>query len=183
MNLPNILTILRIFLAPVFLIFFLMDDPIMKIISLCVVFLAELCDFFDGYIARKYRMVTKIGKIIDPLADSIFHFFVFIGFYLLGYAQLWMLVVIFVRSIFIAYLRWLATKQDRYISAKKIGKLKTAIQALAIVIIMGMSIAKYWWAIPHLQLIALISMGLVTIITAVSIIPYIKDNRDIFSKA
>ncbi|MEJ2506510.1 MAG: CDP-alcohol phosphatidyltransferase family protein [Ignavibacteriaceae bacterium] len=69
MTLPNQLTILRIFLSPVFLFLFLQDEPMLKQISLIVFIIAALSDWYDGWLARKFNYITEWGKFMDPLAE------------------------------------------------------------------------------------------------------------------
>ena len=71
MILPNQLTVLRIILTPVFVYLFLMDDPVLKQISLGVFIIAAITDWYDGWLARKFNYITAWGKFLDPLADKI----------------------------------------------------------------------------------------------------------------
>ena len=179
MNIPNLMSGSRIFIAPFFMLFFLIDNPYAKLTSLLIVLFAEITDVLDGYIARKKGWKTELGKILDPLADSIFHFTVFLSFLVSGYADIWMVLIIFMRNGAISQIRWLAATKNRYISAKIIGKMKTMVQAIVIMAITSMATINYWLVVPYMAQISYVMMGLVTIITALSIIPYIRDNMDI----
>lgn len=105
MILPNQLTVLRIILTPVFVYLFLMDDPVLKQISLGVFILAAITDWYDGWLARKFNYITAWGKFLDPLADKILTSSAFFAFVFLGVLPLWMVIVIAARDFFVTFLR------------------------------------------------------------------------------
>lgn len=128
MSLPNQLSLLRIVLAPVFLYFFLSENVFYKKLSLLVFFIAVSTDWYDGWHARKYGLVSKVGIFLDPLADKVLTSFAFIGFYLLGIMPLWMVIVIVVRDIIITLLRSYEEIKGRTMKTSYIAKTKTFVQ-------------------------------------------------------
>jgi len=128
MILPNQLTILRIALTPVFLFFFLSDDPVFKIISLGIYIIAALTDWYDGWLARKFNYITNWGKFWDPLADKILTSTAFIGFVILGIIPLWMVLIIILRDLIITALRAYAEYKDISFPTSYYAKWKTFVQ-------------------------------------------------------
>ena len=105
MNVPNILTVFRILLTPLFIYLLFNDFLFSNFFALLVFVLASITDAYDGYYARKYNVETEIGNFLDPLADKILVSSAFISFYLLGLIDLWMVVVILFRDLIITLLR------------------------------------------------------------------------------
>ncbi len=128
MTIPNILSIIRIILSPVFIIFFLKDDPFSRRISLLIFFIAVLTDWYDGWHARKYKSITNFGIFIDPLADKVLTSFAFYLFYLLGFMPLWMLVIIVLRDIVVTFIRSYDEYKGLIMKTSFIAKTKTFIQ-------------------------------------------------------
>ncbi len=135
MSFPNQLSLLRIILAPVFLFLFLSENPFNKKLSLIVFFIAVLTDWYDGWHARKFGQVSKIGIFLDPLADKILTSAAFIGFYIFEIMPLWMVMVIVVRDITITVLRSIQELQGKTMKTSFIAKTKTFIQMTYIFLI------------------------------------------------
>ena len=136
MNLPNKLTLARILLSPVFMVFFLVDNVYSRYFATLIFLFAALTDLYDGYIARKYGVVTGFGKFMDPLADKILVSTAFISFVALGYVKAWMILVIIVREFFITGLRSLAAYKGMVIMPTILAQVKTFSQMLVISIIL-----------------------------------------------
>lgn len=136
MNLPNILTLFRIVLVFVFIKLFLTATQ-NSMLAACFVFaLASITDYLDGYIARKYNLITGFGKIMDPIADK---FLILTALYLFAGARLipvWMFVVISIREISITVLRLFALKRKDVLAAENLGKIKTVSQIVVISVIL-----------------------------------------------
>lgn len=135
-NLPNVLTIVRILLVPVFVILMAIDGAWenMRYISLGVFVLAAVTDWLDGIIARKKGLVTKFGKLMDPLADKIL---VAAGFIMLTGMDIipaWVTVIVVGRDFLLNTLRMFGTDAGETIAAGVSGKIKTAFQMLTIVL-------------------------------------------------
>lgn len=136
MNTPNKLTLSRIVLSPVFMVFFLMDNVYCRALSLLIFAVASLTDLWDGYLARKYGIETNFGKFMDPLADKILTTTAFISFLALGYVKAWMVMAIIFREFSITGLRSLAAYRGLVISPTMTAKLKTVMQMITIVTIL-----------------------------------------------
>ncbi|MFH1277382.1 MAG: CDP-diacylglycerol--glycerol-3-phosphate 3-phosphatidyltransferase [Candidatus Eisenbacteria bacterium] len=130
MNLPNKLTVARIFLSPVFMVFFLIDNLWSKYAAFLVFVVASLTDVYDGYIARKTGIVTNFGKFMDPLADKLLTSMALISLVALDlpYVFGWMVVVIVAREIFITGLRTIAAYRGLLIPSSTAAKWKTVFQ-------------------------------------------------------
>ena len=141
MNLPNILATLRIFLAPLML-WFLVDrdntlfsgwhESWLDYFAALIFVLASITDFFDGYIARSWNQITKLGSILDPLADKMLMLAGFIGLVYIGRASPWAIFLILTREFFITGLRVAMASEGKSVSASFAGKAKTVSQMFAI---------------------------------------------------
>ena len=139
MNTPNKLTILRMILVPFFLVSFYIEIKNLGsslIISTIIFVIASITDFFDGYLARKYNLVTDFGKFMDPLADKILVAAAMIC--LVGASRMpaWMAVLIISREDAISILRAIAASSGKVIAASSGGKIKTVTQIAAIIMLL-----------------------------------------------
>jgi len=135
MSFPNQLSLLRIILAPVFLYLFLSENHFYKKLSLIVFFIAVTTDWYDGWHARRYGQISKVGIFLDPLADKILTSIAFIGFYKLGIMPLWMVILIVIRDIVITLLRSIQEAKGKTLRTSFIAKTKTFIQMTYIFLI------------------------------------------------
>lgn len=138
MNLPNKLTILRVILVPVFVVFMLV--PVFgnadRYIALAVFIIASLTDTLDGMIARKYNLITNFGKFADPLADKLLVSSAMLC--MCGtYIPVWVVIVIIGRDYIINGLRLIASDKDVVIAADIWGKVKTTCQMVMIVVLLA----------------------------------------------
>jgi CDP-diacylglycerol---glycerol-3-phosphate 3-phosphatidyltransferase len=129
---PNQLTLLRIFLTPVFVILLFSESPVNKQIALGVFIVAAITDWYDGYVARRWGFITRWGKFLDPLADKILTSAAFISFISIGYAEAWMVWVIVIRDLLVTFLRSYAEYKNSSIDTSKFAKVKTFIQLVVI---------------------------------------------------
>lgn len=142
-NLPNILSLSRVFLAPLVMVFLtlrgqfgnILGLPFGDILAGLVFTIAALTDTFDGYIARKHGMVTNLGKLIDPLADKILVIAALTSLVQLQRLPAWIVVVIISREFFVTGLRMIAASEGIVISASRGGKVKTVTQIIAILMV------------------------------------------------
>lgn len=134
MNLPNKLTILRMILVPVFIVFMALPTewvwPVYTAFGIFV--LASITDQLDGFIARKYNLVTKFGKIMDPLADKLLVAAGFVMLVGLNVIPAWIVAVIIARDFFVNGLRMFGADNNKDLAAGISGKIKTAFQLIAI---------------------------------------------------
>jgi CDP-diacylglycerol---glycerol-3-phosphate 3-phosphatidyltransferase len=131
LNLPNALSLLRLFAIPVILVCLLFPGRLGSFLAALLFSLAFITDFLDGYLARKYGTVTALGKFLDPLADKILVCMTLIMLIPLDRAPAWMVVIIVAREIAVTGLRSAAVTEGVLIQANKLGKYKTFFQALA----------------------------------------------------
>lgn len=137
MNLANKLTLIRIFLVPIFLVFIAVKDiPYGSFIATFIFILASLTDKLDGYIARSRNQVTNFGKFMDPLADKLLVTAALISLVELHVVPSWAAIVIIAREFAVSGLRSIAAAQGRVIAASWWGKIKTVIQIIAIILLL-----------------------------------------------
>jgi CDP-diacylglycerol--glycerol-3-phosphate 3-phosphatidyltransferase len=128
MNLPNQLTMLRLVLTMVFVTVTALPFPWVDSAGLVLFIIASITDYLDGYIARKYGLVTTFGKLMDPLADKILMCAAFVLIACKGFIPGWAVVVILSREFLVTGLRLIATAQGAILAADSLGKLKTILQ-------------------------------------------------------
>lgn len=136
MSLPNRLTIARIFLTFVFVFFAFQAGVIPKIIASAIFLLASLTDFYDGYYARKYNLISDFGKLMDPIADKFLILTAFFIFWVMHLVQAWMFVLILAREAAVTFARLHAMKRGKVLAAEQAGKIKTVLQIAAIITIL-----------------------------------------------
>lgn len=134
MNLPNKLSLSRIFLIPVFLVVLSLKVPYGDYIAAGVFILAACTDGLDGYIARKKGLITRLGKLLDPLADKLLISAALIALVELGRLSGWVAVVIIGREFAVTGLRSIMVGENVVIAASQLGKIKTISQVIAIVV-------------------------------------------------
>ncbi len=134
-NIPNLLSIFRILLVPLLVVILLTKFDGKEFYGLAVFLLASLTDFLDGFIARRQQKVTRLGKLLDPAADKILTSAAFISLVELGVAPAWMVVVIIAREFAVSALRSMAAAEHVVIAATLAGKVKTALQIIAIALL------------------------------------------------
>ncbi len=135
MNLPNLLTIGRIILVPIFMIALLIDTTVGHYLAALVFVVASFTDFLDGYLARKNNQITNFGKIMDPLADKLLVSAALICLVELGDAPAWIVVLILGREFAVTGLRTLAANDGIVVAASMLGKYKTVTQMIALVLL------------------------------------------------
>lgn len=133
-QLPNAITIVRILMAPVFLWMLLADggsDGALRWWAAVIFIVAIATDGIDGYLARRYEIVTDLGKLLDPIADKVLTGFAFIGLSILGELPWWITIVVLIREVGITVYRFIVVS-DHVLAAAWMGKLKTVAQAVAL---------------------------------------------------
>jgi len=184
MGAANLLTISRLILAPVFIAFFLTGRGWAAIAALAVAIAFEVTDILDGYIARRYEQVSSLGKLIDPLADSISRFSVFLAFTTETSVrgQPWpvlLVALIFYRDAIVAYTRTFAASTGVVLAARFSGKLKAVIQGGGIIIFLLVRAAAFYWdpVEPYRALVFYCMMAPITLVTVWSGFDYVLSNR------
>ncbi|MGB7998688.1 MAG: CDP-diacylglycerol--glycerol-3-phosphate 3-phosphatidyltransferase [Anaerobacillus sp.] len=191
MNLPNKITVSRIFLIPVFLIFLLAPLPFgeteiagtvllnSQLIATAIFIFASVTDWIDGYIARKHNLVTNLGKFLDPLADKLLVTSAFVSLVELGGAPAWLVVLILSREFAVTGLRLVASAEGEVLAASNLGKLKTWIQIIAIIALLIENVPFEAIGFPF----ATISLWAALIITVYSGWDYFYKNREVLLKS
>src|SRR5580704_11948740 len=149
MNLPNKLTLSRLVLTVAFLVVLFLRTQIAfsETIALLLFSAASLTDYFDGKIARRDKLITNFGILMDPLADKILVCSAFIAFVGLGWIEAWMVVIIVARELAITGLRLLAASKNLVLAAEGFGKHKTISQIVAILAILVFYSYQDWGAL------------------------------------
>jgi len=131
-NLPNSISLFRVLMVPVLMVFLLVDVPGGDIVALFVFLVAAASDFLDGYLARRSHQTTVLGAFLDPLADKLLVIAALVSLVGLGDLSAWVAMVVIARELAVSGLRMVAASQSVVISASRWGKIKTASQMLAI---------------------------------------------------
>ena len=140
-NIPNILTIFRIVLVPLFTFAVLRGGPAWTAAALAAFIIASVTDFFDGFLARRWKLVSDFGKFFDPLADKILVTAALVTFVERGFISAWYVVIILFREFAVSGIRMLAATGNGTVMAAALpGKLKTASTMVSIIIIMAVDI-------------------------------------------
>ncbi|MBU1078480.1 MAG: CDP-diacylglycerol--glycerol-3-phosphate 3-phosphatidyltransferase [Spirochaetes bacterium] len=143
-NIPNILTISRILIVPLFIILFFQKEFILQLLALIFFIIAAITDYFDGKLARKYKLESNLGKFLDPLADKLlvlaaYFCFIFVEEYRIPF---WIILIILFREFSLTGLRMMAISQNRILHTSRLGKFKAATQMTTIIIILVLMLFK-----------------------------------------
>ena len=178
MNLPNKLTILRVLMIPFFVLFMLLDPDSMtyRYIALAIFIVASLTDTLDGYIARKYHLVTNFGIFMDPLADKLLVSAAMICMVETAQLPAWVVIVIISREFIISGFRLVASDNGVVIAASYWGKVKTVVQMLMIILLI-LNLPYLWY-----QILCVVFIWLAVILTVVSLVDYLRKNREVLKE-
>jgi len=144
LNLPNMLTVLRIMLVPVLVVALLGNTPAGDVLAAIVFALASLTDFVDGYLARSRQTVTTFGKLMDPLADKLLIVAALVALVSLNRLEAWVAMVIITRELAVTVLRLGATQAGVVMEASMFGKLKTCMQIALILALIAVHGQPLW---------------------------------------
>ena len=161
LNLPNLLTVLRIMLVPVLVVALLGNTPQGDVFAAVVFALASLTDFVDGYLARARDSITNFGKLMDPLADKLLVVAALISLVSLHRLAAWVAMVIITRELAVTVLRMGASGAGVIVPASNFGKLKTCLQIAAILALIAVPGEPLWVSLLlYLALAATVISGL-----------------------
>lgn len=135
-NLPNTITLMRVGVVPFLFILLLEPGEFWSLILAVLFVIASITDFFDGYIARKYQMITTMGKFLDPIADKIIVNTAMIVMIPIGRIPAWIVAITIIRDLIVDVIRSIASSDGIYIQASIIGKQKTVTQIIAVTALM-----------------------------------------------
>lgn len=185
MSIPNVLTLFRIFLTPVFIICLFSEFFGAQLWALVIFIVASITDAYDGYFARKNNMVTDTGQFLDPLADKILVSSAFISFAIMGLIDFWMVILIIFRDLFVTSLRVLLSRKGFIMITSKIAKSKTGVQVgIIIFTLLFLSLKGFNWVslktsfnfINEYQLVYYLTM-IAVIFTMYTGYTYVQENR------
>jgi CDP-diacylglycerol--glycerol-3-phosphate 3-phosphatidyltransferase len=174
-NLPNTLTLLRIFLVPLLVVVLLTKFPNKEFWGLAIFLLAALTDLVDGIIARRTNRITVAGALLDPLADKILMSAAFISLVEMGLAPSWMVTCIVAREFAVTALRLIAIERKISIAANFFGKAKTVSQVVAVSFLIVAKKLGHWSVLADLAL--WVALGL----TIFSMLIYFWQNRHVYT--
>lgn len=178
MNLANKITLVRILMIPVFMGLMLVEFPYHMEAALAVFLTASLTDKLDGYLARKYNMITDFGKFMDPLADKLLVTGAFLVLIQLGRIEAWIVFIILTREFAVTGLRSLAAAQNVIIAASSFGKIKTVVQIVAISILL---LGNFPFSLLNLPM-DIIAVYTALIVTILSGLDYFGKNMQVLLK-
>lgn len=135
-NLPNILTSIRLALSPVIAVLLINDNPYSRYVVLFIVLFSEFTDMADGFFARKHGQVTDLGKLLDPMADSIYRDTIFLSLAVAHQVSIFLVLPILYRDSIVSTLRTVCAYNGIVQAARISGKIKAVIQAVIIIIIL-----------------------------------------------
>ena len=161
---PTYLTILRMILACLFMVFVMIPETWAKVVALVIFIVAALSDKIDGEWARRQKIVTDLGAFLDPLADKMLVNLAFLVLTYLNIVPIWVFAVIIVRDLAVDGMRMMAARSGVTIAASIYGKLKTTVQMIAIIIIL----VNLIFELPFLTVLGNIALYLALALTVFS---------------
>lgn len=198
MNLPNQLTIMRVLLIPLFVLFFYVQFKGHYFVALAVFAIASFTDYLDGHLARKYKLVTNLGKFLDPVADKILVSAAMILMltkpeFFIAHTGVWALIcagccvaLILARELMVSGFRMVAADAGIVIAADKIGKVKTVCQMVSLILLLiWAGLFEFVPASPVTEIVNYFGLGffaLATVLTVVSGVNYIIKNIEVLKR-
>ncbi|MDF2820360.1 MAG: putative rane protein [Clostridiales bacterium] len=189
MNIANRLTLIRVLLIPLFLVFMLIDFwDYNNYIAFVIFAVASYTDYLDGHLARKHNLVTNFGKFMDPLADKLLVGAALIGFVELGIVPAWIVIITISREFIISGFRLVAASQGLVMAAGWWGKVKTAVQmTMILVLLLWMNFHTYDIVILEyfdtlLKYVGIITMYASVALAIISATEYIVKNLNVLKE-
>lgn len=168
---PNLITAARLPLGPVAVACLVWGTPLGFGLAAAIALLLEITDLADGWIARRYGVVSDFGKLFDPFSDAFSRFTLFLGAYAVGAADLWMILAIYYRDSTVAFLRSIAATRNVVVAARQSGKIKAFVQGVGTQVVflsllatsLGVEAGGWmalvpWWTMLFVTLATLLSL-------------------------
>lgn len=179
MNFPNFLSSLRILIALIAPFYLIGDNMTVRIVAGAFCLVAVATDWLDGWYARKYNKITKLGKILDPIADKILVLISFSVFVYLDVLSIWWVIPIFIREIVITIYRFIFLSKNIVVAAAKSGKIKTVMQmatlAIAYIFFMTKGHFREYFS-DHYQHVLWLALAITLYLTVKSGITFLRNN-------
>mgnify|MGYP001461207277 CR=1 FL=1 len=191
MNLPNRITLARVCMIPIFVIFMVIDFPwgevqfgdvflsVEQLIATAIFIIASTTDWIDGYYARKYNLVTNLGKFLDPLADKLLVSSAFIILVEIGLAPSWVVILIISREFAVTGLRLILAGGGEVVAANMLGKIKTWTQIIAIITLLLENVPFSYMNFPFADIMLYVAL----FFTLWSGLDYFVKNKQAFSQS
>jgi CDP-diacylglycerol--glycerol-3-phosphate 3-phosphatidyltransferase len=170
LNVPNLLSLSRILSVPVFVILMLEPSPMRALMAGVVFSLASATDWLDGYLARRWGQVTKIGKLLDPVADKILIMSALVILVEIDILRAWIAIVFIAREFAVTGLRSIASSEGMVISAETLGKYKVGAQITAVVALL----LNYYLDTTWLNTIGWSALWIAMVLSVYSAVRYFK---------
>lgn len=192
MNVAHFFTLLRIFVSPIFPVLYLEHEWLgipfayVPYIMLGLLVICECSDLFDGMIARKWNLVTDLGKILDPVADTVTHISLFLTFTQgVVLLPLWFVLIFLYRELFIGALRTLCALRGVALAARFSGKIKAVMQAAvcAVIIFLMIPYSKGFISLDLFRTVCYYLTGMASLYTVISVGDYVYANRRYIGRA
>lgn len=178
MNIPNILTIIRILFIPVFVVIYYLGFYGWNIVTAILIAIASVTDYLDGAIARKYNLITDFGKLIDPIADKLLVAAALLILLDWGKVSAWVVIILIGREFIISGFRMVAAGKGVVIAAGMSGKIKTVVQMLGVILLFLNNWFFAAWNVPLGEIFIYASV----VLSVWSCGEYIIKNRDLVGK-
>lgn len=166
LTVPNALSILRAGAGPLVMVMITNGSRMSLWLALVVMVIAEASDVVDGFVARNFDQESRLGSLIDPVCDSIYHLTVFLAFLSVGWIPAWMVYMIYARDLAVPYLRAFVRQTGRELQMRSSGKIKTAAHALAQIGVVLIALRVFG---PDLSTTGTFATGLLIVATGASL--------------
>ena len=179
-NLANQITLSRLALGPLFLVAYLSPWRYSLESAFVVAILIEVTDVVDGITARSRKQVSDVGKLLDPMSDTIARLSYYMGFLVMGYAEPWMMAILVYRDVVVAYLRVFSALTGTAMGRRTSGKWKGILQGATALVVLALCIVdKRLTPIPYLSDIVYWLLVFVTAYTVFTLVEYLRGNKEL----
>ena len=183
------ITLSRVFVSPLFILFFVIDEVWSLFICVLLAAVIELSDFLDGVVARKYQQISDFGKLMDPFADSIARFTIFLCFLSVNLAPVWIIVIFFYRDTLVAVVRVFASREGIVVAARRSGKIKAWVQGICIFVVLAVLLMQKTSPMPDIFgaplyiVLTTVCISIAALVTLWSAIDYWSGNSSVVIKS